>query len=104
MALLSDEIVERLEVNGKHFTGSFSELWDVLVMASQDKIIGEIICILDAFDECEDQGRTKLSQALCKFYSASNNFNLKFLLTSRPYGQIRCGFQSLDIPGLPVIH
>jgi ankyrin repeat domain-containing protein 50 len=29
---------------------------------------------------------------------------LKFLLTSRPYGGIRRGFQSLDIPRLPAIH
>ena len=29
---------------------------------------------------------------------------MKFLLTSRPYGEIRRGFQPLEIPGLPVIH
>ena len=34
----------------------------------------------------------------------SNDFNLKFLVTTRPYGHIRRGFQPLQIPGLPIIH
>ncbi|KAI0878938.1 purine and uridine phosphorylase [Hypoxylon argillaceum] len=41
---------------------------------------------------------------LTKFYGTRNNLNLNFLLTSRPYGNIRRGFQPLQIPGLPVIH
>ncbi|KAI3318254.1 purine and uridine phosphorylase [Xylariaceae sp. AK1471] len=102
--LLSNKIAERFETDGEHLTGSFGELWDVLVTASQDKNAGEIVCILDAFDECEDHGRSELTRCLHKFYSTKNNFNLKFLLTSRPYGDIRRGFQSLEIPGLPVIH
>jgi ankyrin repeat domain-containing protein 50 len=73
-------------------------------MASQDKNSNEIICILDAFDECEDQGQSDFTQALCRFYGTRNHSNLKFLLTSRPYGKIRRGFQPLDILGLPVIH
>ena len=58
----------------------------------------------DAIDECEDDGRSQLAQALCKLYGTRNNCNLKFLLTSRPYGEIRRGFQPLEIPGVPVIH
>jgi ankyrin repeat domain-containing protein 50 len=46
----------------------------------------------------------QLTQALCKLYGTRTSFNLKYLLTSRPYGGIRRGFQPLDIPGLPVIH
>jgi hypothetical protein len=64
--------------------------------------------ILDAFDECEDQERLKLAQALCKFYGMEydkkNNANLKFLVISRSYDKIRRDFKPLDIPGLPVIH
>ncbi|CAG9952324.1 unnamed protein product [Clonostachys rosea f. rosea IK726] len=62
--------------------------------------------ILDAFDECEDQERHKLAQALCKFYGMEydkkNNANLKFLVISRSYDKIRRDFKPLDIPGLPV--
>jgi ankyrin repeat protein len=102
--LFSHKIVERFETYGGRLTGSFAELWDLLLMVSRDTNAGEIVCILDALDECEGQARSELSQALCKFFSARNNFNLKFLLTSRPLGEIRRGFQPLnDIPGLPVI-
>ncbi|KAH7113407.1 hypothetical protein EDB81DRAFT_598352, partial [Dactylonectria macrodidyma] len=106
--LFSDKIVKRLEAYKAHLTSSFDELWDVLVMASQDKNAGELVCILDAFDECEDQERDKLAQALRKFYDpkndTKNNVNLKFLVTSRPYDKIGQGFQPLHTPGLPVIH
>jgi len=103
--LFSNKIVERFETYGGRLTGSFGELWDLLLMASSDKNAGEIICVLDALDECEDQAQSELARAICKFFSEKNNFNLKFLLTSRPVGKIRRGFQPLnDTPRLPVIH
>ena len=102
--LLSEKILEQFEVEGEKLTSSFSELWAILLSAAKDKNAGEIICLLDAIDECEDRGRSQLTQALCKLYGTRNNCNLKFLLTSRPYGDIRRGFQPLEVPGLPVIH
>ena len=102
--LLSEKIFEKFEMGGEKFTSSFSELWGAIIGAAEDKNAGEIICLFDAIDECEDRGRSQLMQALCKLYGTRRNFNLKFLVTSRPYGGIRRGFQPLEIPGLPVIH
>ncbi|KAI1122591.1 purine and uridine phosphorylase [Nemania abortiva] len=102
--LLSNDIVERFETGEEYLTGSFGELWDILVTASRDENAGEIVCIIDAFDECEEQGRSEFTRYLQKFYGTRNNSNLKFLLTSRPYGNIRRGFEPLELPGLPVIH
>jgi hypothetical protein len=102
--LLSEEILEQFEVGEEKFTSSFGDLWTTLLSAAKDKSAGEIVCLLDAIDECEDHGRSQLAQALCKLYGETSNFNLKFLLTSRPYGGIRQGFQPLEIPGLPVIY
>ncbi|KAH7124515.1 hypothetical protein EDB81DRAFT_600754, partial [Dactylonectria macrodidyma] len=106
--LFSDKIVKRFEAYKAHLTSSLDELWEVLVMASQYRNAGELVCVLDAFDECEDQERLKLAQALRKFYDpendTKNNVNLKFLVTSRPYNKIGQGFQPLNILGLPVIH
>ena len=102
--LLSEKIFEQIEMDGERFTSSFNELWDAIISAAEDKNAGEIICLFDAIDECEDRGRSQLMQALCKLYGTRRNFNLKFLVTSRPYGGIRRGFQPLEIPGLPVIH
>ncbi|KAK6516739.1 hypothetical protein TWF506_006631 [Arthrobotrys conoides] len=104
-ALLSKAIFERFQVTGEEFTRSFRELWDALLCAS-DENAGEIVCILDAIDECEDDGRSRLAHALSELYSTNTkrSTNLKFLLTSRPYGEIRQGFRPLEVPGLPVIH
>ena len=102
--LLSEKIFEKFEIGGEKFTSSFNELWDAIIGAAEDKNAGEIVCLFDAIDECEDRGRSQLMQALCKLYGTRRNFNLKFLVTSRPYGGIRRGFQPLKIPGLPVIH
>ena len=103
--LLSGAILDQFDIIGEKFTSSFDELWQTLINAAEDVNAGEIICILDAIDECDDQGRSLLAQALCKLYSTTTGkSNLKFLLTSRPYDRIRRGFQPLNIPGLPVIH
>ncbi|KAJ3570125.1 hypothetical protein NPX13_g5838 [Xylaria arbuscula] len=102
--LLSSEIVQQFETRSESLTTSFVQLWDILLSASQDHNAGEIICILDAFDECDDQGQADFTRYLGKLYSTRTAFNLKFLITTRPYGHIRRGFQPLKIPGLPVIH
>ncbi|KAH8695748.1 ankyrin repeat-containing domain protein [Phaeosphaeriaceae sp. PMI808] len=83
--LLSDAILKQFEVD-------------------EDDNAGEIICLLDAIDECENQGRSQLTQKLCQLYGTTRNFNLKFLLTSRPYSEIRHDFKPLQSLGLPVIH
>ncbi|CAG9984015.1 unnamed protein product, partial [Clonostachys byssicola] len=106
--LLSDEIVKRLKAHEANSARSFDELWELLLIVSQDTYIGELVCILDAFDECEDEERIKFAQALRMFYGMKNdakdNANLKFLITSRPYNKVRRDFQSLDVLGFPVIH
>ncbi|KAJ4250968.1 hypothetical protein NW762_011618 [Fusarium torreyae] len=97
--LFSDEIVKRFDDFKTHINSSFDELWEVLVMAAKDDNAGELVCILDAFDECDDQQRDKFVQALQKLYDsdsgAKHEFNLKFLITSRPYRNIRLNFQSV---------
>ncbi|KAF2473981.1 uncharacterized protein BDR25DRAFT_312139 [Lindgomyces ingoldianus] len=102
--LLSDTILDQFDIEGETFTSSFSDLWQTLINVAKDENAGEIICLLDAFDECEDQGRSQLAQKLCGLYGIPRDFNLKFLLTSRPYAEIRRSFQPLKSPGLPMIH
>ncbi|KAK9443772.1 ankyrin repeat-containing protein [Metarhizium brunneum] len=109
--LFSDKIVRRFSGYSAPLANScyeLWELWDVLVMASQDKNAGEIVCILDAFDECEDHEQQDLASVLCEFYGPGNdtkkNVSLKFLVTSRLHNDIERGFQPLKIPELPVIH
>ncbi|KAF3087187.1 hypothetical protein TWF706_011259 [Orbilia oligospora] len=100
--LLSDAVVEHLEIAGKGFTDSFSELWETLLLVAQNQEAGEIVCVLDAIDECKD--KSQLIRELHKLYRTETAFNLKFLVTSRPYREIRQGFQCLKFPGSAFLH
>lgn len=63
---------------------------------------GEIVCILDALDECVDQ--IHLARALTQHYSKGKGIStLKFLVTSRPYLRIQRDFQELK-ESQPTIH
>ncbi len=103
-ALLSDSILQRFQEDGQRLLGSFRGLWDILISIAVGNASGEIICVLDALDECEDQGRSQLVKALCNLYwPGASSLTLKFLVTSRPYVSIQREFQGLK-DRLPTIH
>ena len=45
---------------GENLKNKFSELWEILIKAAEDPEAGEIVCILDALDECEHSGASQL--------------------------------------------
>ncbi|KAF3067880.1 Ankyrin repeat domain-containing protein 50 [Trichoderma lentiforme] len=110
--LFSAEIVKRFKSYKAPPANSYYELWelwDILTMATQEKNAGEIICILDAFDECVDQERQDLAKVLREFYGpngdSKKSVNLKFLITSRPYDTIRRNLiRPFDSRACPIIH
>ncbi|MCJ1260613.1 hypothetical protein MMC22_000475 [Lobaria immixta] len=86
---------------GEKLPDAFSELWDVLIKTARDLDAGEIVCVLDALDECEENARKQLVQKLVSYfadtdYLSSSSFRLKFLITSRPYEDLELGFQSIS--------
>ncbi|KAH8590404.1 hypothetical protein B0O99DRAFT_475824, partial [Bisporella sp. PMI_857] len=86
--------------DGRKLPKLFDKLWSILTKATVDPEAGEVICVLDALDECEELGRFKLIDTLNHFYrnDTSNrvdNATLKFLVTSRPYFDIERGFREL---------
>jgi NACHT domain len=102
--LLRDSILDKFDIDGDKFTQSFHDLWSTLTSIAADQSAGELVCILDALDECQDDDRSQLIQAVRHLYVAdSNKLNLKFLLTSRPYDHIRREFRELE-SRLPTIH
>ena len=80
---------------------TFSELWDILVKSASDAEAGQIVCVLDALDECEENSRHQLIDELVGFFSRANaerppSIALKFLVTSRPYDDVERRFQRLS--------
>ncbi|KAL6228936.1 hypothetical protein BDW75DRAFT_235566 [Aspergillus navahoensis] len=102
--LLQDSILDKLDTDGDTLVQSFSELWNILMSVSANPKAGEIICVLDALDECQDRDRHQLIRAVKDFYVGPyKKSKLKFLITSRPYDHIRRGFWELEAK-LPTIH
>ena len=94
--------------NGDEISSMFSTMWEILENAAADLRAGEIVCVLDALDECEEAQQITLIEKLKTFYSRAEGSGvpkqkLRFLLTSRPYRNIRTHFHSL-IRQFPAIH
>lgn len=84
------------EKNSTKIQQEVDELWRILEAAVFDPASSRTICILDALDECRPHDQIQLIKMLQKLYTKtrlSNTQNwLKFLVTSRPYDEIRQGF------------
>lgn len=85
---------------GEALTKDLGELWRTFESVASDPTIGEVVCILDALDECRESDRNRLIQYLEDFYTRSVNVatqthRVKFLVTSRPYGEIERKFGRL---------
>ena len=103
--LFHKQIVSAIEKYGEALKGSFEELWRTFVSAATDPSAGNVVCILDALDECQEADRYKLITRLEDFYGRyidepKRQSKLKFLVTSRPYSDIEYGFSKLtrDVP------
>ncbi|KAE8150275.1 hypothetical protein BDV25DRAFT_154691 [Aspergillus avenaceus] len=102
--LLTDSILDRLETDGEKLVDSFGDLWSIFMDIACSPAAGEVLCVLDALDECRDGDRKQFIQAVEHLYlSSRSGFDLKFLMTSRPYDHIRRDFSVLE-KKLPTIH
>ena len=80
---------------GKALAQNFSELWRIMVECADSSDTGEVVCILDALDECEKNSREQLIHKLREFYCKQHSVfksKLKFLITSRPYDVLEANF------------
>lgn len=90
-------------LHGDGLTADFEGLWNLLLTAAKDAGTGDVICILDALDECRKDGRNRLVHKLGEFHrlqyqntAPANKGTMKFLVTSRPYHDIQSGFAGVD--------
>ncbi|PWW77350.1 NACHT-ANK domain protein transcript variant 4 [Tuber magnatum] len=80
---------EAFEGKGKRFTEEVDTLWSILVKAVSEGGCGDVICVVDALDECEEVTKAQLIGHLANLSkSQSSDVRLKLLVTSRPYHKI----------------
>jgi ankyrin repeat domain-containing protein 50 len=87
--------------HGEKLRQNFSELWRILVECADSLDAGEIVCVLDALDECNTDGRRQLIDKLKGFYCQphhpfKSSSKLKFLITSRPYDDLEASFKKFS--------
>ncbi|PWW77828.1 hypothetical protein C7212DRAFT_356725 [Tuber magnatum] len=81
---------EEFNARGKRFAEEVDTLWNILVKSVTDEGCGDLICVLDGLDECEKKTRAQLLPRLTRLAeSGDSNPPLKFLVTGRPYHEIR---------------
>ncbi|KAF2186585.1 hypothetical protein K469DRAFT_141793 [Zopfia rhizophila CBS 207.26] len=95
---------------GEMLKNEFEALWQLWITAATDPSAGDIICILDALDECSRSDRNRLIEKLESFYNAPlhqrrTESKLKFFVTSRPYDEIERRFRILtdNVPTIRLI-
>ncbi|KAF8536548.1 hypothetical protein BDD12DRAFT_918318 [Trichophaea hybrida] len=94
--------MEEFKGKGEKFTKELGVLWRIFTAAATDPGCGNVICIIDGLDECEESTRNELIKFLVSIYLPANctarntdETFLKFVLTSRPYGFIEEQFARL---------
>ena len=79
---------------GPRFTEEFHTLRKILTTAATNPQCGNVICVIDGLDECEELSRSELIDSLVSFFAdqgrvAPNRGFVKFIMTCRPYGFIK---------------
>ncbi|KAH7125872.1 hypothetical protein EDB81DRAFT_860564 [Dactylonectria macrodidyma] len=84
---------------GDKLRDNFHQLWQILTDCARNPDAGEIVCVLDALDECSKNGRQGILEVLKTFYFSDqvhlSSSRLKFLITSRPYDDLEMSFENL---------
>ncbi|EFX06671.1 ankyrin repeat-containing protein [Grosmannia clavigera kw1407] len=95
---LIDTAVAKHEKQGSAVVNDFYELWDILETCVESPYAGNIICLIDALDECSKTSRKLLIEKLRDYYKAvdgtKSSSKLKFIITSRPYSRIHESFST----------
>ncbi|KAL7801825.1 hypothetical protein V8C43DRAFT_324724 [Trichoderma afarasin] len=88
------QALSRYKNFGEALTHKFSELWKILLRCASS-YSGEIICVLDGLDECHVDNRWIFIEELKEFYRhpPTSSLKLKFLITSRPFGDTDIHFE-----------
>ncbi|PWW73858.1 hypothetical protein C7212DRAFT_353589 [Tuber magnatum] len=85
----------QFETRGRRFTEEVDTLWNILVEAVTEGGCGNVICVVDALDECEEGTLAQLVRHLTSLSRPQGpRIALKIVVTSRPYLKIERGLAS----------
>jgi len=90
----------KYEACGDRLREAFDELWEILIKTIEDPTADEVVCVLDALDECVEDDRLRLMQKVTEYFSRQDiNVHgagrLKMLITSRRYSSIDVEYELL---------
>ncbi|KAJ5214978.1 Pfs NACHT and Ankyrin domain protein [Penicillium chermesinum] len=92
---LLNYLLPKYHARGANLFTSFDALWEIFMAMAADPTTGRKYCIIDALDECDRESQKALLQQLeDTFGSREISPNIRILVTSRPYPEIR---ESLEI-------
>ena len=101
--LLQKHLLDRYAEDGNRLFKSFQGLFSIFLNACNDPAASDVICVLDALDECQKDEAEQLIRAICGVHLQQRCKKLKFLITSRPYSYIQEAFSTLK-DQLSIIH
>lgn len=102
---LQQYVMPKYGERGAKLFSSFDALWVILMSIADDEATGTKYCVIDALDECDQESQESLLKELENTFASGNmprHPNIRFLITSRPYDEIKmylesyrnCGFSS----------
>ncbi|KAJ8063177.1 hypothetical protein OCU04_008416 [Sclerotinia nivalis] len=103
--IFSSETIEHLlkhaikawKADGKELCNIADSMWAILGAIAADSTAGDIVCVIDALDECDEVHRDYFVRKLSRLVSGKNQCHVRFLVTSRPYPEIHGIFEGLKI-------
>ncbi|KAI9650863.1 hypothetical protein NHQ30_000898 [Ciborinia camelliae] len=90
--------------NGREICNLHDMMWDILEAMATDTAAGDIVCVIDALDECDTAHdvRKQFIWRMHKLVFGTQPCRMRFVVTSRPYAQIERIFTGLNL-NFPVI-
>ncbi|KAH7218857.1 hypothetical protein DER44DRAFT_739024 [Fusarium oxysporum] len=87
---LLDYLLPKYNERGEGLFKSFDALWAIFMDVAADPNTGRKYCIIDALDECDRESQDILLRQLHETFQSRNAPpNIRILVTSRPYPEIR---------------
>ncbi|KAH8694191.1 hypothetical protein BGW36DRAFT_463772 [Talaromyces proteolyticus] len=85
-------LLHKFEDRKEKLFDSFDGLWTIFMEIGRENNNGQLYCIIDALDECTHESQKVLLTQIKQSFGNKNikrNLGINFLITSRPYPEIR---------------